>query len=81
MLSYHFVNLTNGMVQDPLKCYHELHGVKMIDIMVPVSWEASAAWDHEPHIRIYIKRMVLCPEISRTFVFVLRDICTDMLAC
>ena len=80
VLTYYFMNLTNGVVQYPLKCYHELHGVKVIDVMVPVSWEASAAWDHEPHIRIDIKRMILCPEISRTCVLVLRDICTDVLA-
>ena len=81
VLTYYFVDLTNSVVQYPLKCYHELHGVKMIDVMVPVSGEASAARDHEPHIRIDIKHVIIYAEICRALVLALRYVCTDVLAC
>ena len=81
VLTYYFVNLTSSVEQDSLKCYHEVHWVEMIDVMVPVRWEASAAWDHEPYVGIDVKRMIVRPEIGRALVPVLRDICTDVLAC
>ena len=75
------MDLTNRVVENPLECDHELHRIEVVDIVVPVRWEASPAGNHEPNVRINVERMPFCPEICRAFVLVLRDICTDMLAC
>ena len=81
VLTDNFMDLANSMVQYTLKRNHKLLGVKIVDIMVPVSREASSAWDHEPHIRIDIKHVIIYAEICRALVLALRYVCTDVLAC
>ena len=81
VLTDNFMDLANSMVQYTLKRNHKLHGVKMVDIMVPVSREASSAWEHKPHIGIDIKHVVVNAEIRWALVFVVRQIFADVRAC
>ena len=77
----YFMNLTNSMMQYSLKRNHELHGVKVIDIMVPVSREASSAGEHEPHIRVDIKHVIVNAKVHGALMLVLRYVFADVLAC
>ena len=81
MFTHHFLDLANGVVSNPLKCDHELHGIEVIDIVVPVRRKASPTGNHEPYVGIAIERMPVLSEIGGTPVLSLRDVCTDMLAC
>ena len=56
-----------------------MYWIKVINIVVAVPREASAAWNHEPHICVDIKRVACAPEITRATVFVVRQIGTHML--
>ena len=80
VLTYDFLNLSDSMVQHLLKGNHKVHRVEMIDIMVPVPREASAAWDHEPYVLVDVQLVVRGPEVTRATMFVMRQIGTDMLA-
>ena len=81
MFSYHLMDLTNGVVKNPLEGDHELHWIEVIYMMVPVRWKASPAGNHEPYVGINVERMPLRSVIGRALVPVLRDVCTDVLAC
>ena len=77
----YFMNLTNSMVQYSLKRNHKLHGVKVVDIMVPVSREASSAREHKPHIGVDIKHVVVNAEVHGALVLVVRYVLADVRAC
>ncbi len=74
------MDLCGGMPQYSLERNHELHGVKMVDVMVPMSRKAGPAWDHKPHIRVDIHVMVVNAEVSRTLVLVVSDVLANVLA-
>ena len=74
------MDLASGVVQNPLEGDDELHGIEVIDIVVPVRRRASPTGNHEPNIGIAIERMPVLSEIGGTPVLSLRDVCTDMLA-
>ena len=75
------MDLCGGMPQYPLERNHELHGVKVVDVVVPVSGKAGSARDHKPHIRVDVKVMVVNTEVSGTLVFVVSDVLADVLTC
>ena len=65
--------------QHLLKGNHKVHRVEMIDIMVPVPREASAAWDHEPYVLVDVQLVIRGPEVTRATMLVMRQIGTDVL--
>ena len=73
------MDLCGGMPQYSLERNHELHGVKVVDVMVPVSGKAGSAWDHKPHIRVDVKVMVVNTEVSRTLVLVVSNVLANVL--
>ena len=56
-----------------------MYRIEVINIVMAVPREASAAGNHEPHICVDIKRVACGPEITRATVFVVRQIGTHML--
>ena len=80
VLTYDFLNLSDSMVQHLLKSNHKVYRVEVIDIMVSVPREASAAWDHEPYVLVDVQLVIRGPEVTRATMLVLRQIGTDMLA-
>ena len=79
VLTYDFLNLSDRMVQHLLKSYHKVHRVEVINIMMSVPREASAAWDHEPYVLVDVQLVVRGPEVTRATMLVLCQIGTDML--
>ena len=49
-----------------------MYWVEVINVVMAVPREASAAWNHESHICVDIKRVACAPEITRAAVFVVR---------
>ena len=57
-----------------------MHRIEVINIVVSVPREASAAGNHEPYICVDVKRVARGSEIIRATVFVVCQIGTYMLA-
>ena len=79
VFAHEFLNLSNSMVQHLLECNQEMHRVEVVDIVVSVSREASAAWNHKPYILVDVKHVVRGPEVARATMLVLRKIGANML--
>ncbi len=79
VFAHNLLNLSNSMVKHLLECNQEMHRVKVVDVVVSVSREASAARNHEPYILVDIKRMVRGPEVTKAAMLVLRKVCANVL--
>ena len=75
------VDLCGSMPQYSLERNHELHGVKVVDVVVPMSREASPARNHEPYVRVETKVMIINAEVSRTLMLVMSNVFANMLTC
>ena len=53
----------------------------MVDVVVPMSREASPARNHEPYVRVETKVMIINAEVSRTLVLVVSDVLANVLTC
>ena len=75
------VDLCGSMPQYSLERNHELHGVKVVDVVVPMSREACPARNHEPYVGIEIEVVIINAKISRTLMLVMSNIFANMLTC
>ena len=52
MFARNVIDLSDSMVNDPLKRESKLDRIKVVNIMVAMSWKAASAWNHEAEVGV-----------------------------